>query len=407
MFHSLAYLAVWATVFAIPWEVVVVVHGVGTISRIIGLLAFGLGVVGVLARGKMRAPIRFHLLTVAFLVWASLSFFWAIDPEPAMLQIKRNLQLIGLIWLLWEFSETPARRAGLYQAYVLGAYVAVINTFINYKSGVAAAGERFSAAEGANPNDLGFLLVLALPLAWHLAVTGKSFWMIWINRLYLPLGLVGLFLTASRSGLIVGIVALSIVPWTLPRLKFRVKVAAVLIAAIAVAGALAYVPARSWQRLGTTRAQLEEGTLNKRTTIWMAGLRVFPRNPIIGVGLNGYPRATQGVLGEHKGAHNAYMSVLIELGLIGIILFLAVLADTFLAARAAPLQERKLLLVLFFTLVIGLMPRAWETKKPTWVILALLHAATVPAAARARQVWAADPVRRVPLGRPYAAPRAV
>jgi O-antigen ligase len=139
----------------------------------------------------------------------------------------------------------------------------------------------------------------------------------------------------------------------------------------------------------------------------MAGLRVFPRNPIIGVGLNGYPRATQGVLGEHKGAHNAYMSILVELGLVGLILFLAILANTFLAARAAPLQERKLLLVLFFTLVIGLMPRAWETKKPTWVILALLHSATAPAAARARQVWAADSVRRAPLGRPYAAPRAV
>jgi len=406
VFPSLAYLAVWATVFAIPWEVVVVIPGVGTISRVIGLVAFALGILAAIARGRVRLPTRFHALAVGFLVWGCLSFFWAIDPGSALLQVNRNLQLIALLWLLWEFSDTPARRRGLYQAYVFGAYVAVISTLFNYHAGITrVGGTRFSAAGDSNPNDLAFLLVLALPIGWHLAVTGKSFWLNWINRLYLPLGLLGLFLTGSRSGLIVAMVALSIVPWTLPRLSFRIKTAAVVIAVISVATAIAYVPDRSWERLGTTREQITEGTFNDRTRIWKAGLSVYPEHPIIGVGINGFAEATIKPLADFRGAHNAYISVLIELGIVGLLLFLAVLLDAFLAARAAPWHERKLLLVLVFTLVLGLMPRAWEGKKPTWVVLALLQASAAAALPRARQAWVDDSARRVTLRRPHAIPR--
>ncbi len=406
MFASLAYAAVWFTVFAIPWEAVVVIPGVGTISRMIGLVAFALGAMAVITRGRIRIPIRFHALAVAFLVWGCFSIYWSVDPNGSLLQVNRNLQLIALIWLLWEFSDTESRRRGLYQAYVFGAYVAAISTVVNYRAGVASVGSSRFSSEGSNPNDLGFMLVLALPMAWHLALSGKSFWLNWINRLYLPLGLLGLFLTGSRSGLIVGVLALMIVPWTLPRLRFRIKVAAVLIAIICVATAIAYVPERSWQRLGTTGEELTEGTLNDRTVIWKAGLTVYPQHPIIGFGVNGFSKATDPFVLGQRGAHNAYISVLIELGMVGFLLFFAVLFDAFIAAWTTPALERKLALVLLFTLAVGLMPRAWEGKKPTWVILALLHASAAAAVPRARETWN-DPTRRVTLRHPYAVPRTV
>jgi O-antigen ligase len=405
--RNITYFAVWFTVFAIPWEAVVLIPGVGTISRLIGLVAFALGVLATITRGKLRIPTLFHALAVGFLVWGCISFYWSIDPKASLLQLNRNLQIIALLWLLWEFSDTEWRRRGLYQAYIFGAYVAAISTLINYRAGVASVGgSRFSAAEGSNPNDLGFLLVLALPMAWHLAVSGKHHWLGWINRLYLPLGMLGLFLTGSRSGMIVGALALSIVPWTLPRLRFRTKVAAVLVAVICTATAIAYVPAQSWERLSTTREQITTGTLNNRTVIWKAGLSVYPEHPIIGFGVNGFSRATDHVLFGDKGAHNAYISVLIELGFVGMFLFAGVLFYTFRGAWATRSPERKLLLVLFFTLVVGLMPRAWEGKKPTWVVLALLQTSAVAGAvARARQPSLEDSARRVMVRRPYSLPR--
>jgi O-antigen ligase len=218
--------------------------------------------------------------------------------------------------------------------------------------------------------------------------------------------MLGLFLTGSRSGMIVGALALSIVPWTLPRLRFRTKVAAVLVAVICTATAIAYVPAQSWERLSTTREQITTGTLNNRTVIWKAGLSVYPEHPIIGFGVNGFSRATDHVLFGDKGAHNAYISVLIELGFVGMFLFAGVLFYTFRGAWATRSPERKLLLVLFFTLVVGLMPRAWEGKKPTWVVLALLQTSAVAGAvARARQPSLEDSARRVLVRRPYSLPR--
>jgi O-antigen ligase len=408
VFVNLAYFALWFTVFVLPWETVVVVPGLGTISKIVGSLAFVLGVLAVIERGRVRIPKSFHAFAVGFLVWACLSFFWAIDPMGAIFIVKRGVQLIALIWLIWEFSDTAARRRGLYQGYVLGAYVAVISTLVNYQAGATVVGgKRFAASEETNPNDLAFLLVLALPIAWHLALTTRRFWLLWLNRLYLPLGMLGLFLTGSRSGLIVGIVALSIIPWTLGQFNLRVRAAAVALAVICVAIATAYVPEQLWDRLGSTGEELTEGTLNNRTVIWQAGLSAFPQHPLIGFGVFGYGIATRHWLGSTRGAHNAYLSVLVELGLVGLSLFLAALWRVFLAVRRSPPEDRKLLLVLFFTIVIGLMPRAWESKKPTWVFLTLMHASAVAAAApRARPIWAEEPARRISRRPPQFVPRA-
>jgi O-antigen ligase len=408
VFANLAYFAVWFTVFGLPWESVLVVPGMGTLTRIVGVVAFGLGVLAVIERGQIRTPKSFHAFAVVFLAWGCLSFYWAVDPVGSIPIINRYVQLIALIWLLWEFSNTPARRRGLYQAYVFGAYIAVISTLLNYQEGVTAVGaSRFAASEETNPNDTALLLVLALPLAWHLALTTKRFWVVWINRLYLPLGLLCVFLTGSRSALVVGMVALFLIPWTLVQINLRVRVAAVALAVICAVIATAYVPALLWQRLGTTGDELTEGTLNNRTVIWKAGLTVYPQHPIIGFGILGYSFATRPLLGTNRGAHNAYLSVLVEQGLVGLSLFLALLWTVFRAARRSPPEDRKLLLVLFFTIVIGLMPRAWEGKKPIYVFLTLIHSSAVAAAApRVRPVWAEEPARRIIRRPPQFVPRA-
>jgi O-antigen ligase len=198
-----------------------------------------------------------------------------------------------------------------------------------------------------------------------------------------------------------------IIPWTLGQFNLRVRAAAVALAVICVAIATAYVPEQLWERLGSTGEELTEGTFNKRTVIWHAGLAVFPQHPIIGFGVYGYGVATRPWLGSTRGAHNTYLSALVELGLVGLSLFLAALWTVFLAARRSPPADRKLLLVLFFTIVVGLMPRAWETKKPTWVFLTLIHASAVAAAApRARPIWAEEPARRIIRRPPQFVPRA-
>ena len=396
---NLAYAFLWALAFAIPWENIILVPGIGTIGRLIGLLAAALGVVAILLRGRVRHLATFHYLSAAFVAWSSLTLLWTVDTDASMERLVRTVQVAALPWLVWELAGSPRKRSGLLLAYVLGAYVSAIQIIGNYRSGVSTheATGRY-AAENFNPNDLGFLLVLALPMAWHLGITYRNPILRWICRLYIPLGLVGILLTGSRSSLVSAILALTLVPITFPRLNLAMKTGVVAALAAAVIAVIQVVPATTWERLATTGQELESGTLNERRVIWQAGLELFPRHPIGGVGVGAFPHAVVPFLGYEKNPHNSYISVLVEQGLVGFSIFVLMLVSIFFHARASPAQDRKFIYVLLVSLIIGLLPRAWEYFKPTWLVLGLM---LLPVEEPAP---AAVPVALVPVPAPRRAP---
>src|SRR5919202_706709 len=117
--NRLGYLAVCLLVFTIPWENVVLIAGVGTISRLFGFIALGLGVFAVLVSGRLRAPSPFLWLAACFFAFGCLTLFWTIDRDATIQRVWKNIQLMALVWLIWEASGTWARRMGLLKAYVL------------------------------------------------------------------------------------------------------------------------------------------------------------------------------------------------------------------------------------------------------------------------------------------------
>ena len=399
---ALGFIAVWFVVFAIPWENVVILPGVGTITRLLGMVAVGVGICVILVRGRLRKPNAFHWFALAFLLYGCASLYWTIDRQESAMRVWKNLQIIALLWLIWEATSTPKRRAGLMQAYVLGAWVTVYQTYEMFRAGIGrVGGTRFAASENFNPNDMGFLLVLALPLAWHLSLTHRNLWLRWLNRLFIPAGLFTISLTGSRSGLILACLTLCIVPWSLPQLNFRLKMVTAAILTAGVVLALTYAPERTIARLSTTGSELTEGDLNDRTEIWRAGMEVLPEYMLVGSGAGTYSRAVRFSLGVDHSAHNTYVSVVVEQGLVGLVLLLVLFAISFHHARLAPPAERKLLLVLWLTLFVGLTPRAWEDKKVTWLVFGLLNAGAV-AGAVARAPLQVEPqlvraIRRRPV----------
>jgi O-antigen ligase len=61
--------------------------------------------------------------------------------------------------------------------------------------------------------------------------------------------------------------------------------------------------------------------------LWEEGLQLFKANPLLGLGFDTYAY-TKHVHG-YKDSHNIYMKVLVETGIIGLLLFLWLLATTF------------------------------------------------------------------------------
>jgi O-antigen ligase len=374
---ELAYWLLWFTVFATPWQRVVQIAGLGTISHGAGLAAFVIGSLAIAAKGSLRRPALFHLWAVGFVVWSGLTLFWTVDRTETIARFGTYLQVAGLLWLIWELAATHERRMRLFQAYVLGAYVSALAIVLNYLAGHplvtrgGVARPRF-APSGFNPNAAAFLLLLALPMAWHLGTVHGPSILRWVNRAYALIAMLAILLTGSRSALLLIPVALLIVPWTLPRLGLRTKFAMLMILGAATIIAWKYVAPAAWARLATTRTELEEGTLNSRRTVWKAGLHLLPMHPLEGVGAGAFEHAVVPYLGYEKTGHNTYLTVLLEQGLIGLALFLLALLSVSLHIAVAPACERRFFTVLMLTLCLGLTPRTWQDDKQVWIILALL-----------------------------------
>src|SRR4051812_35063591 len=158
---ALAYAALWVFIFAVPWENVIVIPGLGTISKLMGIIALGFAVLASLVTGRLRRPQYFHLAALLFVVWAGLSVFRTGDEPLAISKFTTYFQLLLVLWMIWELTSTFRRVQGLFFAYVCGAYVAAFTTIMSFRLNlhVAKAATRF-AAEGFDPNDLGMTLAL-------------------------------------------------------------------------------------------------------------------------------------------------------------------------------------------------------------------------------------------------------
>lgn len=381
--NRIALAALQLFVFAIPWEAVLLVPGVGTVSRLAGIVALPIGIGAVLLRGHLRRPSLFHVLAVAFVLWGGLTVFWSVDRDATLARFSRNVQMLGLVWLVWELAPALRQRRRLMQAYVLGGFVSIGFTYYNYLSGIAISSRYLRyAAPGFNPNDLGFLLVLGLPMAWYLVVSARTRVGRMVNGAYLPAALLAIVMTGSRGAAVTAAIALLVVPWTVPGLRLGMQALVAVGGLVLVLTLPRLVPESSKARLATTIDELRSGTLHERRVVWEAGLRLLPAEPIRGIGAGAFRTAVVPHLGYEKTAHNTYIAVAVEQGIIGLVLFLALMGLALLGVRAAPRVERRIGLVLLLTLGVGLMPRTWEDEKPTWLVLSLVLTGSGPALRR-------------------------
>jgi O-antigen ligase len=388
---TLAYFALWFFVFSLPWEGTVVVPGVGVVTRLTGIIAMGLTVMAVVVSGRLRRLSGFHIAALLFVTLAGVHL-WIFFPEEKLpAKFWTYVQLLLMAWMTWELARTPRQQIGLLTAYVLGAHVGALGTIMLY-SRQAGAQLRF-AAGGVDPNYLAMTLALAVPMAWYLGHIFHRPLLRWICRAYLPLGLVAIALTGSRGGMIATVAALSIVPLTLTRLSPAKLVGAIVLLLISGWLVVTFTPDTLVARLATTNTEVQGGRFGGRFKLWQAGLQVFVERPFLGWGTASYKPAITPILGPMaQVAHNSFISVLVEQGIIGLLLYLTMFVVVFRSILTLPVLEKRFALVLMGTLVITMLPLTWEDRKSVWLILALLlglsRSGIVEMARVAPQAWA-------------------
>lgn len=374
----MAFAALLLFVIVVPIENVYVVPGVGSLSSLSGLLMLALAVPLFLTRGgfKFRQQTLAVALLGLYVIWVFASLLWTVDVSSTLTYATTFAQLFIVVVVAWQLTVTEARKRALSSAYLIGCTFAVLDGVNNFFQGREAVFQRF-AATNTDPNDYALTLVIGIPLAWALFAHERRWWRL-AYLLYIPVALAAIVLSASRGGALAAGVALLAVPLGLFWLDRRGKR---LVGMIALAG-IAAIPfawpvieplARSnFERLSTLSEELATGTLNERSLIWKASMDVFSQHPVIGVGGGALPVAIEREAGISQLAHNTYLSVAVELGVVGFLLFtfvVIVIALPFVRNLGPQTLPRLLMLV---AVLIGMMSLTWEFKKPLWLALTML-----------------------------------
>jgi O-antigen ligase len=380
---KLAFASLWLLVFAMPWEDAITISGFGTSARLIGMVAVGLGVLAIIERGKIRRPAAGHIVMGLFVLLAALSYMWSLYPEGTLERAFSYIQLLTMVWLIWELAPRMSEQLRLMQAYLLGTFVSGIDTVYRFLSHQESAYQRYAGAR-LDANDLGLIMALSIPVSYYMLIQNKGP-MAWVYRLQLALASTTILLTASRGATLASLVALTIVPLSHARLTGRQRIALLLTVSLLGCGAVLFVPSSSWERLSTMPTELAQGTLTGRTVIWAGGWELFRAHPFLGVGSNAFRLIVSRVLAEPirpdelgrppaPAPHNTFLSVLVEQGMIGFTLFCALLGVLALSLRALPPFPQKLWIVCLGVWVVGVSSLTWEMRKPTWFFFGLLMA---------------------------------
>ncbi len=276
-------------------------------------------------------PLGFVVLTYGA---ATLVSFVAAPDTGAAIPLSRSAAVgIALFFLIatqirsfsqlsWVVAGATAA-VGLIGSYATWQYVRGESSGIGFVTSSGELVDRVTAGLG-HPNQLAGFLVILVPLALagaRLASRGRLAYLASV-----AVALVGIYASFSRGAL----VGLAVIPFTmLPR-----RWAMVVLPFLAVVAALA-MPGLVRERFETTTNQGSE--FAGRLDIWSTAGSVWIQRPLLGVGLGGFPAAyaevrvpgkeflSKTVFEPPPHAHNLFLQLLAEQGVIGLGTFLAVM----------------------------------------------------------------------------------
>ncbi len=344
---------------------------------------------------RRHAGLVFTILLL--LVWVSFSLIWSVNPSATASSIG-FWWIAGGVFVIVATSLTRRRHLTMVcAAFVVGALISVLAGYvpgINVPSDVAGSGEagRLAGSYG-DPNFLAAGLVPGIALAVGLAATtrvpSRRGWLVACAVVLAA----GLLASGSRGGLLA---AVTITIGTLLVARgHRRKIVAVLVTVLAL-GVVWMVASSSSSNLDRLR---HFGTGNGRVDLWTIALRMGRAHPVHGVGLGGFPDASadylrrpgrlqsgrlgaQLVLGKPHEAHNSYLQLFAETGLVGLGLFIAAvvlsLRASWMAAQrfehAGDLRYATLAWSVLLAQVAAMIASTFitdPTDRRTWILLGL------------------------------------
>jgi O-antigen ligase len=220
-------------------------------------------------------------------------------------------------------------------AAILVLSIALFNVFA-FTSGQFEAGRYTTASRMFDPNDVAFVEVSLLGFALWVLVGDFGIALKIMAFLTVLSGALLTLYTASRGGLL-GLTTFLLLFLVLRVSRVSKGFKTVMLGALIV-GAITNADKINIERYQTLGSLEEDYNFAEggRVDIWTRGFILFLENPLTGVGVNGFAkalaeqRAAEGLFGKWVTAHNAYLQVLTETGIVGGTAFLLLIITSLL-----------------------------------------------------------------------------
>ncbi len=338
------------------WVVLISVENLEVVS--VGPLVTTL-LIGVVWFGSLRANdsesltlVRRHTriltLVALMLVWLTLSYLWA-EEAGLVWDLLWQWLLAGLVFLVLTTALRTERDIQMVViAFVVGTTLSVLvgliaNNFSSAETAAQAAFDQGTRVQGGNgdPNFLGAGIVAALALLSGLVTTRRG--------PFATLGLlvatfilaIGFAAAESRGALVAAVLA--VVAALFVYTGRRGWVVAFVGMAIAAMASWFMIYPDAWARISKFN---NEG--NGREEFWRIAWQIGGDNPVAGVGLNNYLAVSpdyvrrpgslefvEVIADQPHVAHNTYLQLFAETGVVGLALFIFILGACLRAAWLA------------------------------------------------------------------------
>jgi O-antigen ligase len=291
-------------------------------------------------------------LLAALLFWMILSVPGAIRPGNSFNLVFDNFIKTALMYLVIAGGVRSIRDVErLALTYLGGAVVYAAVVIARFDIGPGDTW-RLAHLYYYDANDFATFAVTAMPFGLYFAHAGRRPFV----RLFAAAGLgvlvIGFIRSGSRGGFIALAVVAVFVVLRYSAIPLRWRMSAVSLAALVFLGAASD---QYWRQMSTILSDTDYNQTQEsgRLQIWSRGLGYMFDHPVLGVGPNNFQvaegtlspfaeRQQFGIGVRWNAAHNSFIQVGAELGIPGLVLFVALIVTAFAALRRSDRYERAL-----------------------------------------------------------------
>lgn len=282
---------------------------------------------------------------MGFVLWAALSYFYAINPTEVLVNIVRHFNTLFMFLhfgvLLFNIKDKNRLLSLAIMAILSIEVYAVLEQALEmYKAGGINGGQLKGVT--ANRNITAFSIAIKIPFVLYLIFKNSKLWVKLVYAFLIFLSLFSLSMIQSRAAFVAAaLIAVLLLTWTviqylksknkqdfIPNLFYLIPL---ILALVFNQLLISDKGADALSRAATISISTNDGSVNQRLRYYEDVLTHISKNPIIGVGIGNWKLTSidydrediSGYVVPYH-AHSDFIQLGAELGLVGFLLYLGI-----------------------------------------------------------------------------------